>query len=180
MAVAKKAPVKNAPIKKAAATRAKAAPVAKKAAKPAAQKAPVAAPRAWDTIHIFGYGETQLIGSTANGKIANSELKSLAALYTALAAKQQKGTKITAGGTHALNIFNGSFIDFRPMDEKNASQRIAWIDADVKAVNKLADELISKVPAEEKGKRPMGMLRSMLMRNNLPGTQKSAQAKTRK
>jgi hypothetical protein len=58
----------------------------------------------WNTIHIFGNGETQVIGLKHNGKIASSELKALAPIIAALAEKQQKGTKISIENAHAINI----------------------------------------------------------------------------
>ena len=132
---------------------------------------------AWNTIHIFGYGESQVIGNEANGKVANGDLKMLAPLLTVLAKKQQKGTKITLEDTHVLNIFNGAFVDFRPRGMKNKGQRFAWNDINTKTINKLADELISKVPKEKAG----GKFLEIFMKNSRPTTVKNRiQAKTKK
>ena len=55
------ATAKKALIKKSAAKKANPAKAAKKAGTPE-----------WNTIHIFGYGETQIIGSTHSVKVANT------------------------------------------------------------------------------------------------------------
>jgi hypothetical protein len=150
MPAPKKAPAKKSVAKTATPSK-KAAPVAKKSAvtkksTPQKTEAPT-----WSTIHIFGYGESQVIGHGTNGKVANVQLKALAPLYATLTKRQQKGTKINPESTHALNIFNGSHIDYRPRMGTGGGQRIAWADADTKAINNLAKELMSKVPKQKEG-----------------------------
>lgn len=114
---------------------------------------------AWNNIHIFGYGETQLFGKTRNGKVSNTELKALDPLFTALAKKQQKGTKVSLKDTHVLNIFNGLFFDFHPRPGKNKSQRFAWSDVNKKLVDNLVKELINKVPEQIPRKIILGIPR---------------------
>ena len=163
MPVTKKSPAKKSPTKKTATKR-----TTRKAA-------PVATP-AWNTIHIFGYGESQVIGDKANGKTPNGALKTLAPLMSYLASKQQKGTKISLDDTHALNIFNGSFVDFRPRGAKNKGQRFEWSEIDAKAINKFADELISKAPEE----KPHGNFMARLMENRKPVIAKKNAPKAKK
>ena len=101
----------------------------------------------WSTMHVFGYGETQIIGADVNGKLASTELKAIEPLLVSLAGKQQKGTKIKPDNIHSLNIFNNSFVDYRPKPGSNSEpQRFAWSDVDTKAVEKLATELTGKLP----------------------------------
>jgi len=91
---------------------------------------------------------TQIIGKDHNGKLANAELKSLEPLFVALAMKQQKGTKISLKDTHALHVLNGVFVAFDPKSDKNKSQRFAWSDVDTKPIDKLAKELMGKIPMQ--------------------------------
>ncbi len=132
----------------------------KKASNPKAKKVAIKSPAkkavvkttalAWNTIHIFGYGESQIIGSKANGIVANASLKALAPLFTALTKKAQKGTKITLEATHSLHIFNGLFVDYRPkpISKNSTIQRIVWADVDTKAITKLSEELKNKITKE--------------------------------
>jgi hypothetical protein len=114
----------------------------------------------WNTIHIFGYGETQIVSKDHNGKAANSELKTLDALYTSLALKQQKGTKITLSDTHALTIYNGGFVDFRPKSaSKNNGQRLDWTEVNAKQIDKLANEIMGKISKQVPRKSFMDTLR---------------------
>ena len=154
MATTKKAPAKKTVTKKATV---KKAAVKKPVAKKTGPKADVPG---WSTIHIFGYGETQIIGKEHNGKVANTKLKALEALIAALAETQQKGTKVNLNDTHALNIFNGAFIDFRPKPAaKNKPQRFAWSEVKTEDIDRLVKELISKVPEQKQRKNFIDMIK---------------------
>ena len=100
----------------------------------------------WSTIHVFGFGKSQIIGTEVNSIVENAELKSLEALLSSLAGIQQKGTKITLDGLHSIHISNGLFVDFRPRSfEKNKPQRFEWVAIDKKVVNTFANEITKKV-----------------------------------
>ena len=93
--------------------------------------------------------------------MANTELKALEPFLAVLATKQQKGTKINLKDTHALNIFNGAFVDFRPRPAaKNKAQRFAWDDVDAKSLAKLANEILGKVPEQKNEKNFSERLRN--------------------
>jgi hypothetical protein len=98
---------------------------------------------AWNSIHIFGYGETQLIGHDINRKSPNEKLKTLKPIIENLVSFQQKGTKISLEDTHTINIFNNGHVDFFPLSSKNKTQRFPWADLDAKRINKLFTELQS-------------------------------------
>ena len=124
----------------------------------ASKKQPKAKTPVWSTIHIFGYGESQVMGINLNRKTANSELKALAPLLAALAAQQQKGTILTLGNAYAINIFNDAFIDFLPNEpSKNKQQRFAWSDIDHKAINKLASEILKNVSKHKEQNNCIGI-----------------------
>lgn len=102
----------------------------------------------WNVVHLFGYGETQVIGAEINGKVANANLKTLEPFLTYLSGLQQKGTKIALKDLHSLNILNGTFIDFSSRDPKNKSQRFNWTDINPKQVSKFVDEAIKKISVQ--------------------------------
>jgi hypothetical protein len=82
----------------------------------------------WSSIHIYGYGETQLLGRNTNIKVQNEKVKSIASFVEHLVTMQQKGANISMENIHVINISNNSFIDFRPRNEKNIHQRFEWSD----------------------------------------------------
>ena len=177
----KKAIAKKANARKAAPNAASKQPVKKAATKKATTLATKSAPKteapAWNTIHVFGYGESQVIGSKANGKAPNGQLKSLAPLFAALAKKQQKGTKISLDDTHALNIFNEAFVEFHPNGAKNIGQRFTWADVNTKTVNKLADELLAK---SQKTAAHKPLLERLKEKRKIEAAKNKAAAKTQK
>ena len=93
------------------------------------------------SIHIYGYGETQLIEGDISSKMANSDLKALQPFIDYLSAHQQKGTKISLENTHAINVFSDKFVEFRSSNEKNKNQRFMWGDIDKKSIERLKKEL---------------------------------------
>ena len=83
---------------------------------------------------------------------------------------QQKDTKISLKLTHALNISNGSHIDFRPKPgSRNKSQRFEWSDINKKLTNQLAAELIKKTPEQ----KPQNFLDSFRKRSRPIRTKKT-------
>jgi len=65
----------------------------------------------FNTIHIFAYGEAQIIGKDLNFKAAISKFTKLQAVIDDIKAK--KPADVTAGDYHAINIFYS--IDVRYM-----------------------------------------------------------------
>lgn len=100
----------------------------------------------WTTIHVFGYGESQMIGPDKNGATTNSNLNTLAPLVSYLASMQQAGTTINMEQLFALNMFNQLFVDFFPNNKDNKMQRFELDGLDMSYINNLADELANKIP----------------------------------
>jgi len=101
--------------------------------------------RDWNSIHLMGFGEAQIIGKN-NGKVANENLKSIAPFISHLMALQQEGTRIDSEELHAIHIFNSSFIDFLPKPKKeNKRQRFQWAQIDDKIVGELAFEIMNNI-----------------------------------
>ncbi len=124
---------------------------------------------AWNTIHIFGHGQSQFIGNGTNKKIANEKLSSIEPLINHLAGIQQKGTKISMDALHTVNIYNEMAIDFHPKPGKNKQQRFAWSDIDKKLVKKLSDDLTKKIaslPVPLTTKEQMKMMQNEVKTRN--------------
>lgn len=94
----------------------------------------------FNTIHIFGYGETQLISADSNKKVATSALTKVQAvidnIYSKKPADNNAGTEY-----HAINIFNGMFADFMPKTKDEKSFRVKYEDLDANLINELVTEI---------------------------------------
>jgi hypothetical protein len=94
----------------------------------------------FNTIHIFGYGETQLISSDSNKKVATSILKKVQAVidnvYSKKPADNNAGTEY-----HAINIFNDMFADYQPKTREEKSFRVKYVDLDATLINELVEEI---------------------------------------
>lgn len=103
----------------------------------------------WNTIHVFGFGVTQVVGLKLNGQVANEELDLLESFLGYLAGLQPQATSISREDFHALTIINGKFISFAPKSATNSAQRFLWSDMDAAQVNNFVDEVMAKMTAIE-------------------------------
>lgn len=104
----------------------------------------------WNTMHVFGYGQSQMIGPDKNGFAASDTLNTLGSMITYLASQQQEGTNVSLQTLFALNIFNGQFVDFLPNSkDNNQMQRFKWVDLDPATIDAFADELSAAIPELE-------------------------------
>jgi hypothetical protein len=94
----------------------------------------------FNTIHIFGYGETQLISSDSNKKVATLTLTKVQAVidnvYSKKPADNNAGTDY-----HAINIFDNMFADYLPKTRDEKSFRVEYKDLDATLINELVEEI---------------------------------------
>ncbi len=98
----------------------------------------------FNTIHIFGYGDVQIIVEKTNNIKKYSDLTKVKAVVDKIYAL--KPTENTATSEyHAVNIFADMHIDFIPkiMDETAKPFRIKTSDIDAKALTALVTELLA-------------------------------------
>ena len=101
----------------------------------------------WNVMHVFGYGQSQMIGPDKNGKAANDTLTTISPLISYLATQQQQGTTISMSTLRALNMFNNKFVDFIPNSlDGNTWQRFEVADIDPSYIDNLATELSGILP----------------------------------
>ena len=96
----------------------------------------------YNTLHIFGYGETQLITDTENKKVPSSELASLQAVVADVYANKPADNNADTN-YHAINIFNGLFADWLPSDKDQKPFRVPYAQLN----EALIDTLIAEVQA---------------------------------
>jgi hypothetical protein len=94
----------------------------------------------WSTLHIFGYGETQLIGKDFNKKIPSTSLTTLAAVVNNVYSfKPEENAALN--NYHAINIFNSMFADWQPKEDNTKSWRVEYTDLDIIAITALITEI---------------------------------------
>lgn len=103
----------------------------------------------FNTLHIFGYGETQLITDSENKKVKSSDLTGLQAVvdnvYSHKPADNNADTNY-----HAINIFNGLFADWLPSDKDQKAFRVPYAELDEALIEALVAEIKAlPVPAAE-------------------------------
>jgi hypothetical protein len=97
----------------------------------------------YSTLHIFGYGETQLIGDGFNKKISSSELTTLQPVVDNVWSTKPAGSDASQS-YHAINIFNDMFADYQP--NSGTGFRTPYADLDKTEIDALVDEINTLVP----------------------------------
>lgn len=102
----------------------------------------------FNTIHIFGYGETQLIKKQYNKKIKSTELTQLQAVIDDAIAKSGKST-ITPNSYHCINIFNDSKLSYMSKLGNEESFTVKFSDIDAAKLAALITEIETKIADKE-------------------------------
>ena len=104
------------------------------------------------TIHIFGYGEVQLIGGAKNGKISSSSLENLNVFVDYI--KTFKPENVEASDLHVIHIFKdgdvrylGKNSELSLQAKKSYSVNLNQVDPEL--LNNFVNELIQAIEANE-------------------------------
>ena len=96
------------------------------------------------TIHIFGYGETQIISKDKKAKVSSSTLTTLDNVIQDVFSKKPSDSETTSE-YHAINIFVGNFATFIPKQKGQESFRVKYSDLNEEYITALVNE----IPATE-------------------------------
>jgi hypothetical protein len=103
----------------------------------------------WSTIHIFGYGETQLIGKDSNKKVPTTVLTTAQAVIDNIYSFKPEGNTATKE-YHAINIFNDMFADWQTAQQGVKGWRVQYAELDATLIDALVAEIIAYVePTQE-------------------------------
>ena len=94
----------------------------------------------WNTIHIFGYGETQIIGNGTNKKVPTSVLTTVQPVIDNVYAQKPEDIDCSSE-YHAINIFNNMFSDYQP--KTGEGFRTQYEDLDATLIEALAAEIVA-------------------------------------
>ena len=101
----------------------------------------------WSTLHIFGYGETQLIGTDSNKKVPSAALTTLTAVVNNVYSFKPEGNTATKE-YHAINIFNDMFADWQTASPEASGWRTEYTQLDESAIEVLVAEVEAYVAPE--------------------------------
>ena len=96
----------------------------------------------YNTLHIFGYGETQLITDAENKKVSSNELTKLQAVVDNVYANKPSGNNADTS-YHAINIFNNISADWIPSNLDQNSFRVDYAELDLILIEELINEIQS-------------------------------------
>ncbi len=100
----------------------------------------------FNTIHVFGFGDTQIIGADKKGTVKSNTLTKLTAFVNHI--KSLKPTDVVAADYHVIHIFNGADVRYlgtttSRVDKVTYSVKIADIDQTI--LNELVAEIEAAV-----------------------------------
>lgn len=91
----------------------------------------------WNTLHIFGYGQDQLISDTENRLVDKDLCPSTQSVADMIYALKPAGNTASAN-YHAINIFHDLFADYQSID---GSFRVIYSELDSALIEQLATEI---------------------------------------
>lgn len=93
---------------------------------------------AFNTLHIFGYGETQVISDLENKKVASAELSGVQPVVDNI--YYLKPVDNNAGLDYrTINIFNGLFVDYS--DNQGNNFRVDYSEVNSALIDALVTEV---------------------------------------
>lgn len=102
------------------------------------------------TIHIFGYGETQINSKDLSVKVATSSLNTVKLLVQSIFAKKPKRNTSVVNGYHVINIFGHNDVrwsskgkDVKGFDIKNDEELKPLIDSLIAELQVAKDNMIA-------------------------------------
>ena len=105
----------------------------------------------FSTIHIFGYGETQIIGETNNGKIPSSSLTTLVPFVDHVKTFLPE-SGVTLTDYHVIHIFEGSDVRYLGVGTEDRKEEtsfsVKYDQIDITLLYTLVNEVISLLPSE--------------------------------
>lgn len=105
--------------------------------------------KTYNTLHIFGYGEVQVIGKDLNKKVATSELTKVQAVVDNVYSFKPEDSTATEE-YHAINIFNDMFADWQTKQQGVEGWRVQYAELDADAIEELVAEVVAyTAPVEE-------------------------------
>jgi len=104
--------------------------------------------KTYNTLHIFGYGEVQVIGKDLNKKVATSELTKVQAVVDNVYSFKPEESTATEE-YHAINIFNDMFANWQTKQQGVEGWRVEYAELDAVAIEELVAEVIAYVAPTE-------------------------------
>ena len=103
----------------------------------------------FSTIHIFGYGETQIIGETNNGKILSSSLTTLVPFVDHIKTFLPE-SGVTLTDYHVIHIFEGSDVRYLGVGTEDRKEEtsfsVKYDQINLTLLDTLVNEVISLLP----------------------------------
>jgi hypothetical protein len=96
----------------------------------------------WNTLHIFGFGDVQVITKDGGATKKASDLTTLQPVVDNVWSKKPTDSPITTKEYHAINIFEGMFADWQTKVPKEKGFRTEYYKLDNSLIQQLVDEVL--------------------------------------
>jgi hypothetical protein len=93
----------------------------------------------YNTLHIFGYGETQVITDTENKKVATDSIVGVQALVNDIYSKKPSGNAATSN-YRTITILNDIFADYS--DEEGNNFRVDYSELNAALIDAVVLEVL--------------------------------------
>lgn len=105
---------------------------------------------AFNTIHIFGFGDTQIIKENLNKSVKSADLTTLTAFVDSI--KAQKPVEAVEADYHVIHIFEGNSVRYlgKPVEGSQANTHfsVEWANIDATLLSALVADIQANLPTE--------------------------------
>jgi hypothetical protein len=98
--------------------------------------------KTFNTIHIFGFGDVQVIKGKTNKTKKSVTLSSVQSLIAHIWSKKPIDNNC-GNQYHAINIFNGMFVDYQAKEKDEKGYRVKYDELDESLIEALVTEVLS-------------------------------------
>jgi hypothetical protein len=105
----------------------------------------------FNTIHLFGFGDAQIIGKENNGTVKSANLTTLEAFVNHI--KTFKPENVTLTDYHVIHIFNNMDVRYLGRGTEDRKQEtsfsVKFSEVDATILDELVNEIIASIPVKE-------------------------------
>jgi hypothetical protein len=99
--------------------------------------------KTFNTIHIFGFGNVQVIGKDFNHQVKISDVQSEVDACVTMVYSKKPTESTTPNTYHAINIFNDMFADWLSNVKGEKGFRVKYSDLDSQVIEALVEAVIA-------------------------------------
>jgi len=120
------------------------------------------------TLHIFGYGRSQIISKDIMGHIDNGSLNNLSALIENINSLRGNNTQISMDNLFSVTIINEQLVQIATNSKEDKLERLKWHQLKPELIYNLVNEIRSELAKQPPSETPLPTFDRSNIQENIP------------